>query len=59
MIVSEGPMPPACDIYFLPHFRYPCFNPGGKICEEGHHAHYASDQLSPACSGIAGIVCEA
>lgn len=56
-----------CHTHFLSFLRYPCFSPGGKVCEEKLKArasekqpsHYAFDQLSPGCSGIIGIICEA
>lgn len=29
MSISEGLMLADCDNYFISHFRYPCFSPGG------------------------------
>lgn len=48
-----------CDTHFLSLLRYPCFRPGNKDCEEEHRTYCALEQLSPECSDIAGIICEA
>lgn len=47
------------DTHFLSPLGYPCFSPGSKVYEEEHCTHCALEQLSPECSDIAGIVCEA